>query len=132
MKRVKKFVPTESQLEKQVGKILRKLGYKFRKQVAMYSTRKKCRGVFDFFLDAHDVAIEVNGTYWHSDPRAYPDGPVYKTQRRNARSWKKKMRYAKDRGIDVLVLWELDLTAAEDMYVYVRDTIRSYLKDRKK
>jgi len=124
----KPFIPIESKLEQEVGAIIRKLGYKHTKQFPIYSTRKKLRGVFDFFLETHRLAIEVNGTYWHSDPRKYPDGPKYKVQKRNMRAWNKKMYQAHRQFIGVLVLWEIDLKEADDMYTYVRDTIKAYLK----
>lgn len=131
-KRKKKFVPTESKLEQEVGAILRRLGYKHVKQCPIFSQRKRCRGIFDFFLTVHKVAIEVNGTYWHCDPRVYKDGPQYTTQRRNIRSWNRKMRYCEQLGIHVIVLWEKDLREAHCMYSYVRDTVRKELDDKPK
>ena len=123
----KAFVATVSKLEKEVGDALRRLRYKFKEQHPIFSTTGRCRGIFDFFLEAHGVAIEVNGTFWHSDPRHYPDGPVYKTQRRNAKSWKKKCKYAEQRGIRIIVLWEKDLRDAPDMKEYVSKVLKEEL-----
>ena len=122
------FIPIQSKIEQDVGKIIKKLGYKYKEQVSIFSTRNRCRGIFDFLLECHSVAVEVNGTYWHSDPRAYPNGPKYKTQRKNIRAWNRKLDQAKRQGIRVLVLWEMDLKNADDMYVYVRDTIKQFIK----
>lgn len=126
----KRFIPNESKLEKEVGAILKKLGYKHVKQSPMFSTRGRCRGIFDFYLTSHRVAIEVNGTYWHCDPRAYPDGPKYTIQKKNIASWKRKVKYAKQLGIQILVLWEIDLRNADDMYEFVRNTVKNFLDTR--
>ena len=127
VRKKKKFKPMVSKLESEVGKILVSLRYKHSAQYPIYSKRKRLRGVFDFYLTAHNTAIEVNGTYWHSDPRVYKNGPVYKSQKRAMRSWNKKVKHAKSLGIDIIVLWEKDLTEAEDMRQYVKDTLKDKL-----
>jgi very-short-patch-repair endonuclease len=55
--------------------------------------------------------VEINGTYWHADPRVYADtktkfvhGTVEEIREKDAQ----KISYAKSRGWDVLVVWELD------------------------
>lgn len=83
--------------------------------------------MFDFYLTSHNVAVEVNGTFWHSDPREYPDGPQTKKQRRVARSWNKKVRYATQRGIRIIVLWEKDLRDAVDMREYIKAELRNQI-----
>jgi len=121
----KAFTATVSKIEKRVGEVLKSLRYKFQAQYPMFSTTGRCKGIFDFYLDAHGVAIEVNGTFWHSDPRVYPTGPIYKTQKKNARSWRRKCKQARQRGIRIIVLWEKDLEEADD----IREYIKTVLKD---
>ena len=123
----KAFTATVSKIERRVGEVLKSLRYKFQVQYPMFSTTGRCKGIFDFYLDAHKVAIEVNGTFWHSDPRVYPDGPKYKTQRRNAKSWKRKLKQAKQRGIRIIVLWEKDLEEADDIREYIKTVLRDEL-----
>lgn len=110
-RRRKKFVPCVSSLEKTVLRILRELGLKPKVQHHIYSTSGRLRGVFDFYFPKRKIALEVNGTFWHADPREWPEGPKYRAQKRAARSWKKKVRYAATRGIEIRVVWEIDLAA---------------------
>lgn len=126
-KKRKLWTPKQSKLELEVGEILKSLRYKFEPQYKLYSTNNRLRAVFDFYLTAHNVAIEVNGTFWHADPREYPDGPKTKKQRKVSRSWKKKVRYCDMRGIKIIVLWEKDLREAEDMREYVKLEVRRQL-----
>lgn len=125
----KAWVANVSKLEKEVEAVLKSLRYKFQAQVPMYSTNNKLRGIFDFFLTSHGVALEINGTFWHSDPRVYPDGPKYKTQRINARSWKRKTAQADRNGIKIIVLWEKDLRDAPDMKEFIKRELRRLLND---
>lgn len=123
----KLWIPKRSNLEIEVEDILRSLRYKFEAQYKLFSTRNRLRAVFDFYLTSHNVAVEVNGTFWHSDPREYPDGPQTKKQRRVARSWNKKVRYATQRGIRIIVLWEKDLRDAVDMREYIKAELRNQI-----
>lgn len=126
-RRRKLWVPKVSKLEHEVFAALKGLRYKIERQVPIYSTTGRLRGVFDFFLTAHNVALEVNGTYWHSDPRVYPNGPQTKSQRKAMRSWKKKLRYADLRGIRIIVIWEQDFVAAPDKKLFLRQLIKDQL-----
>jgi len=114
-------------LEDEVGSALRSLRYKFEAQYKLYSTRDRLRAVYDFYLPAHDVAIEVNGTYWHADPRVYNPSKLGAQQRRVRRSWNKKVKYSEQRGIRIIVLWEKDLREAECMRTYIKNKLRTEL-----
>lgn len=126
-RRKKAFKATVSKIEQAVGDALRSLRYKFVAQYAVFSTTGRCRGIFDFYHEKKRVAIEVNGTYWHSDPREYPDGPVYKTQRRAMKSWNKKVKYAEKIGVRIIILWEKDLQEAQDLKAYIKQVLKEQL-----
>jgi very-short-patch-repair endonuclease len=55
--------------------------------------------------------VEINGTYWHADPRVYVDVRtklVHGTVEEIRENDTQKISYATSRGWDVLVVWELD------------------------
>lgn len=66
---------------------------------------------YDICLPSKMKIIEVNGSYWHADPRIFTDNDkcingctVSQIRSKDA----KKIGYAKHFGYDVLVIWELD------------------------
>ncbi len=63
----------------------------------------------DFAFQNAKVAIECDGTYYHVDPRIYPDGPKDKIQRRNFGRDKAKNKYLSDRGWTILRCWETEI-----------------------
>jgi len=62
----------------------------------------------DFLLGDGRV-LEVNGTYWHADPRTYPNGPIFPSQVHTADRYKVKMGKLALLGIPVIEVWETDL-----------------------
>jgi G:T-mismatch repair DNA endonuclease (very short patch repair protein) len=62
-------------------------------------------------LPDRDLAIEVNGTFWHADPRVYPNGPVKPSQRRTLTRYTRKLQLLKGLGIRVVEVWEADFKA---------------------
>lgn len=99
-----------SLLEQQVADSLTKRNIKFTRQYQIDN-----RFSYDFYLHDFNVIIEVNGTYWHADPRIfshddiinYPYGSICA-----GKKWKKdeiKNTYAVKKGYIVEVIWELDI-----------------------
>jgi G:T-mismatch repair DNA endonuclease (very short patch repair protein) len=125
MRKRRKFKPKISKLELEIGEVIRSLRFKFSSQYKIYN-KKRCVGIFDFYLARHKLAIEVNGTYWHSDPRVYKK-PVYRKQKIVARRWKNKLAHAKKQGITVLVIWELDWKAADNKREFLRRAIKDVI-----
>lgn len=99
---------TSSKIEDVVADELKKLGAKFRRQRVVRDDRGRFAAVFDFWLTEIGVALEVNGTYWHADPRVYPAprGPV---QIKCVERYNRKLDLCKRLGIRVIEVWELDL-----------------------
>ena len=101
-------IPAVSRLEDEVAQVLLNIGTAFRRQVHIRdpTTGRFC-ALCDFVL-ADGRALEVNGTFWHADPRVYPDGPVHAAQRRTAVRWVGKIAALRRLGIALVVLWEYD------------------------
>jgi len=53
-------------------------------------------GIADFWLPEDNIIIEVLGNYWHSLPEKIEKD-------------KKKISYLKNKGFDVIVMWESDI-----------------------
>jgi endogenous inhibitor of DNA gyrase (YacG/DUF329 family)/G:T-mismatch repair DNA endonuclease (very short patch repair protein) len=63
----------------------------------------------DIFLSDYNLAIEINGDYWHCNPNKYKI-IEYKQQRECIRKDKSKHKYVKNKyGYEILYLWESDI-----------------------
>lgn len=63
----------------------------------------------DFAFPEHKVAIECQGTYYHIDPRKYPNGPKDKIQRRNfGRDITKRKICCDQLGWTIIPVWEME------------------------
>lgn len=100
-------VAKSSGLEDEVAQVLDTLGVGYSRQVGIRGERGRYVAVVDFML-ADGRALEVNGTFWHTDPRVYADGPLFPVQRRNADAWARKLAALTARGIPLVCVWELD------------------------
>ncbi|WP_425203598.1 hypothetical protein [Priestia megaterium] len=64
---------------------------------------------FDNYITDYDVYIEVNGGYWHCDPRFYPK-ILHDVQVNRIISDKKKRTHLRNNlGKQILYLWEFDI-----------------------
>lgn len=98
-----KFKHTQTKPHNYFKNLLDKLGIKYNEEhiLSLWS--------FDFYLVEYDIYVEIDGDYFHSNPRIYPDGPKTKTQKINAyRDWKKN-KYCTDNGIHLIRFWESDI-----------------------
>lgn len=87
---------------------LKKLGVKYVKQFKAESIGR----YYDFYLTDCNVIIEINGGYWHSDPRLYESKDLNPTQKHNIRVDKDKEKWAKEHKIPLLKIWEKDIHEA--------------------
>jgi G:T-mismatch repair DNA endonuclease (very short patch repair protein) len=96
-----------SQLEHEVAAELDRIGVRHVRQFGFRGDRGRFAFVVDFWLPDVPGVIEVNGTYWHADPRVYP-GPLNATQRHNVGRYRRKVEYLNSIGIRVAEVWEQD------------------------
>jgi len=97
-----------SQLELAVGNVLDTMGVAHDPQHAIRDAKGRFIGVIDYYLTDFGAALEVNGTYWHADPRKYPDGPVHASQARTASRYQRKREALHQRDIPLVEVWEQD------------------------
>lgn len=85
-----------------------KIEYKIKNENRYYS--------YDIIIDNTNKLIEVNGDYWHGNPKIYKVNDLImkgsSVERTVGDKWgfdKKKIDYAISLGFEVLVIWEYDL-----------------------
>lgn len=103
------LVAASSKLEDTVAVVLDGLGIRYQRQYLVRENGRFC-ACLDFMLD-NGTALEVNGSYWHCDPRVYPNGPTKASQIRTAEQYEKKRAALKRLGIPLREVWELDIKA---------------------
>lgn len=64
---------------------------------------------FDFYIPILDLYIEVDGDYFHSNPKFYPNGPKTNTQKINWHRDIKKNKYCLENNLKLLRFWECDI-----------------------
>lgn len=118
-------IPRVSKLEVEVGDVLRQLGVTRVPQYAIHDARGRFAAVIDYFLPDFGVALEVNGTFWHADPRAYPNGPEKPSQERTVAKYARKEVLLRQRGIPLVEVWEMDFRS--DPELTVRSALSAWL-----
>ncbi len=84
-------------------KLLVKLNINFiREKVVSYWS-------FDFYIPDKELYIEVDGDYFHSNPKIYPSGPKTSTQKRNATRDIKKNLFCKSNNMSLIRFWESEI-----------------------
>lgn len=69
--------------------------------------------IADFWFPSLRAVLEVNGTFWHADPRVYPE-PRHRMQHSRVAKDVMKRAYCDRQGIRYVVVWEMDFKADPD------------------
>lgn len=97
------FPQTDTLPCKEMEKILKKNKIKYKKEHIVGSW------AFDFYLPKCKILIEVDGDYFHSNPKIYPNGPQTKTQKINCYRDLKKNKFCEENGHQLIRFWESDI-----------------------
>lgn len=104
-KRVKPKFGT-SKLEQDFARdFLDKLGVEYQWQFEA----KDIGRFYDYYLPKHNLLIEIDGSYWHGDPRTLKEGKLNYIQRHNQRVDSYKDKWALMHGIPIMRIWEKDI-----------------------
>lgn len=79
---------------------------------------------WDFYIPSHKLFIEVDGDYFHSNPKFFKDGPKSPTQIVNHYRDLRKDSFAKENKIKLLRFWEDDILNIGN---YIKEIIRTNL-----
>lgn len=80
---------------------------------------------FDFYLPLGDIYIEVDGDYFHTNPKIFPDGPKTNTQKINHYRDSKKNKFCADNSIRLLRFWESDILNNKE---FIKCTVKESLE----
>jgi G:T-mismatch repair DNA endonuclease (very short patch repair protein) len=67
----------------------------------------------DIAFPNEKICVEIQGTFFHCDPRKYPNGPITKIQSRNFGRDKAKKKYLHKKGWNILEIWETEINNNE-------------------
>jgi len=94
-----------------------------------YEEEKRCGNFcFDFWLIDYNVFLEVDGDYFHSNPKFYPDGPESYTQKINLNRDFIKEEYCRSHNKNLIRFWECDILKDREK---VKETILCTLNQLK-
>jgi len=84
-------------------RILKKKKIRYKKEYVLGSW------AFDFCCTDANILIEVDGDYWHSNPKIYPNGPKTKSQKINYYRDIKKNKFCEENKYKLIRFWESDI-----------------------
>lgn len=73
IKTLKKYNRGTSKIEDKVYNLLKKMDIEFIPQKEITSANYSVNKIYDIYLPAVEIFIELHGGFWHADPRFYPD-----------------------------------------------------------
>jgi len=73
--------------------------------------------IFDFWLKDYNLFIEVDGDYFHVNPKIYPNGPKTNTQKINFYRDKVKNKFCLDNKLKLIRFWESDILNNEGIII---------------
>lgn len=123
LKRIKnkEFKQTNTKPHKLFKDILYSLDIKFEEEciVGFYN--------LDFYLPKFNIYIEVDGDYFHSNPKFYPNGPESKTQKKNHTNDQRKNKFFNDNKLTLIRYWEFDIiNNKEEIICSLKKLLESY------
>ena len=99
-----------SSIERRVGEVLARLGIAAKPQHGLRDAKgSRYVACIDFYLPDRGIALEVNGTYWHADPRFYDPTRLNATQKRTQERYLRKREQLKAAGLQLVEVWEADI-----------------------
>lgn len=95
-----------SKLEERFAKkFLDKLGVEYQTQFKAESIGR----YYDFYIPSANMLVEIDGSYWHTDPRLFEGKELTPTQKRNKRVDRDKDKWAVEHRMPLLRIWEKDI-----------------------
>lgn len=115
-----------SKLEEKFAKeFLERLGVEY-----IYQFEAKDIGRFYDFRVVNGPIIEIQGSYWHGDPRLYEEKDLNKTQKRAQRVDEYKKKWALMHGIPIYYVWEKDINEnPEKVMKFLKEIL--YIENKK-
>lgn len=85
----------------------------------------------NFLFDAHivntDILIEINGDYWHCNPKVYKNGPINEMQKAHMRRDFAKKACALQHGFKLITVWEFDIrNSKNNIHEWILKKVKEY------
>jgi very-short-patch-repair endonuclease len=94
-----------SNLEKTfINKFIKPLNIKY--QRFFHNEHRK---IYDLYLPEYKILIEIDGDFWHCNPKKYPNGPINEYQQVCIENDIFKNKWALENGYKLLRFWENDI-----------------------
>jgi very-short-patch-repair endonuclease len=93
-----------SRLELTFISILEDLGIEY----ARFYYAKPIKAFYDVYIPQFNTLIEVDGDFWHCNPKIYPEA-IYESQKKNLLRDHEKNTWAVDNGYSIIRFWEYDI-----------------------
>lgn len=82
-------------------------------EMYLYDFNENKYNFFDLCMPSNNKIIEINGDFWHANPKIYSESYYHPLVKKQAKDiWekdKRKIRLAEDSGYSILVVWEKDI-----------------------
>ena len=86
-----------------------------------FTLQKENRGYYCYDIRYENKIIEYNGNFWHMNPKFYCKTDINKRTKRTAKDqWeldKNKIDYAKNKGYEILTIWESDFNSDKEKVI---------------
>lgn len=113
--------------DKFASEFLDKLGIKYTRQFKAESIGR----YYDFRVEPRGPIIEIQGSYWHGDPRLYEEKDLNRTQKRDRAVDEYKKSWCLKNGIKLIYIWELDIKNSPDKVMeFLRNELKQYTKKK--
>ena len=85
----------------------------------------------DFMLTDYRVAIEIDGDYWHSNPKLYEEKDLNKTQKWSKKVDEMKNKWCSRNGVPLIRIWESDINEhPEKVLTFLKEKLNLYNKKK--
>lgn len=117
-----------SSLEKRIWKVLENLDVCYRHNIW------KAKRNVDIFIEAYNLVIEVNGDYWHANPKKYKANDIVLKDTTAKQLWDKdKIKHdaIRSSGHNLEVIWEDEIKACKsdlDLQTKIQNILNNYDK----
>jgi very-short-patch-repair endonuclease len=89
--------------EKKFDKMMKKMGVNCEAQKILNDV------IYDFYLPDHNILVEIDGDYFHGNPKVYSEGDLNHMQVKNKKNDLYKNNLAKGLGYGLERIWEKDI-----------------------
>lgn len=108
----------ESSLERRFKKTLEELDIGYEQHFGL------CARIYDFYIEDYQLLIEINGDYWHNNPKIYKDFPEDKKREAGQKRDDVKFNMARAYDFNILFIWESEMNNHADQIIKILKNLK--------